>query len=557
MSRRLRVLQTLGLTPLFDEFISDPGTAVIGTSWKLHFAYTTAIAEAPFTAGVKGLWYPAIDRTTGGKAHEVSCAVDAGWTVAVSGSLSSTTIYQPINNERIKTAGTYQHSVPLLAYKTVGKGRLIYLGIAADYFYGSVPTTTLESVVLNRGLKGVPSDGFKLFTNSLSWLAEPSLTAGDMGGAAQNKELLRNPYKINFGKPFVWDDTVAFPAADTRYPGIIGARTRYSAGKATVEEWVAAAKAKGLSFIVFLEDFSRLSAEDFERLKADCTRLSTPTFAALPGFTIDDEIGNHYFYCGTSFAYPEKKHLSADGKTFTSYVPALPPGDPKAKGQLAMTTLDYAYSKQNFHLTAGNYLFRQSAAPFADWFSDWDVMGVITTRNGAMLEDATADYLKLVRSGQGPTPLAVTLLDDPAQLEKEAWRTVLCLPENGGDIISGHLGKDSKLRDYFNLWHFYPNNPSANYVTSGPQINYWGYCGPRDYEGNSPGDFVWQNYRWQLKGRVSSAVGLKEIRVYDGPELFRRYLPGGQQTFEFTLDLVHDKQPRWRWWSPTSTAAKR
>ncbi len=462
--------------------------------------------------------------------------------MAVSGSPSSGTIYQPINNERVKTPGKYAHSVPLLAYKTASKGRIIYLGIVAHYLDSPVATTTLESIVLERGMKGVPSDGFKLFTNSLRWLAEPTLADGSMGGAEQQQSILQNPYKIKFDKPYVWDEHVAFPAQDTHYPGIVGARTRYSSGKASADEWVAAAQAKGLAFVVFLEEFSRLSAEDFNKLKADCARLSTPEFAALPGFTIDDEIGNHYFYCGPSFGYPEKKHLTADGKAFTSYVPALPLGDPKAKGQLAMTTLDYAYSISNFNLTAGNYLFSHSAAPFADWFSDWDVMGVVTTRNGAVLEDATDDFLKLVRSGQGPTPLAVTLMDDPAQLDADPWRTVLCLPENGGALGIGHISKERKIRDYFNLWHFYPNNPSSNYISDGPQIDYWGYCGPRDYEGNSPGDFVWQNYRWKLQGRVSSTVGLKEICVYDGPALFRRYLPHGEKSFTFTLDLVHDRQ---------------
>ncbi len=58
-------LQPLGLTPLFDEFITDPETSAAGTSWKIHFAYTSAIAAAPFTEGVTGLWYPAIDRSHG------------------------------------------------------------------------------------------------------------------------------------------------------------------------------------------------------------------------------------------------------------------------------------------------------------------------------------------------------------------------------------------------------------------------------------------------------------------------------------------------------------
>jgi hypothetical protein len=104
-----------------------------------------------------------------------------------------------------------------------------------------------------------------------------------------------------------------------------------------------------------------------------------------------------------------------------------------------------------------------------------------------VLEEATADYLRIVDSGQGPLPLALALLDDPAHLVATRWRTVLRFPGPAAD--SG-----AKIRDYFSQWHFYPDNPRRIYLTAGPEIESWGYVGPRDYEGNSQGDFVWQNY---------------------------------------------------------------
>jgi hypothetical protein len=92
------------------------------------------------------------------------------------------------------------------------------------------------------------------------------------------------------------------------------------------------------------------------------------------------------------------------------------------------------------------------------------------------------------------------------------------------------------------MWHLYPDDPAKPQVTSGPLIETWSYVGPRDYEGSTPGDFVWQNYRWILRGRASSPVGLKEVAVYDGTRLFRRFLPQGKHEFEFQLDLTHDRQ---------------
>jgi hypothetical protein len=102
-----------------------------------------------------------------------------------------------------------------------------------------------------------------------------------------------------------------------------------------------------------------------------------------------------------------------------------------------MTTLDYAYSLSSFKLTAGNCRFKQGAAPFADSFSDYDAMGIVTARNGEVIEDASQDYLKLCASGQTPVPLAIDLMDHPAQLGLSHWRTVLTLPERGGGIIGG------------------------------------------------------------------------------------------------------------------------
>ncbi len=45
-----------------------------------------------------------------------------------------------------------------------------------------------------------------------------------------------------------------------------------------------------------------------------------------------------------------------------------------------------------------------------------------------------------------------------------------------------------------------------------------------------------------MHGKASAAAGLKEVAVYDGTRLFRRFLPQGAQEFEFSLDLTHDRQ---------------
>ena len=122
-------------------------------------------------------------------------------------------------------------------------------------------------------------------------------------------KLLLDPAKTVFGGPFDWKTGDRQPAALPALPGAIGAHSAASSGRGTVEDWVRQAKAQGLAYLVFLEEFAKLPKEKFEELKKECARLTTPEFAAIPGFTIDDEIGNHYFYFGPSVSYPDRKFL--------------------------------------------------------------------------------------------------------------------------------------------------------------------------------------------------------------------------------------------------------
>lgn len=528
-------LEALGLTPLFDELVVDPDHATKATAFELDFACTANVANTPLTKGVSRLWYPADVRRIGGQTHTTTFLTDDAWTVAIAGEKSATTISVPLTGvyrADHATPGRIASAPPLVAYRQVGKGRIVCLGIASNYLFKSCARRALQGIVLDAGLRRTPSDGQKLIVNALHWLAEPSLAENTLGGATMDKVLLRDPLKTQFCAPFAWDQPVPAPPVLPAREGLIGARTRYSSGQGTVAEWIAAAKAKGLSFLVFLEDFRALSKTSFEALKRECAASTDTDFAAIPGFTIDDEIGNHYFYFGTAFPYPPADFLSADGQTFVSRDPGLAPSDPRLKGQLAMTTLDYAYTLAGFKLTAGNYFFQRDAAPFANFFSNFDAAGVVTAVDGKVEEEALADYLAIADFGQGPLPLALNLMSEPAQLAGAPWRTVLRTKAPAGE----------QLAAYWSSWHFYPDNPTRIYITAGPRIDNWSFTGPRDYEGANRGDFVWQNQRWQVHAQVSSDLGLRSVTVYDGPERFRRFLPGGAKQYAFQLELNHDKQ---------------
>ncbi|MFA6294393.1 MAG: hypothetical protein WC637_21565, partial [Victivallales bacterium] len=510
---------------------------------KLDFALTTNIEkDSPLTKGVTNFWYP-LATWTGAQQHSTTFTADSAWTVFLRAMKTAEVRATNADSGKIGEGPAVNiPQPPLAASRQVGAGRIVVFGVSPEYLFANVAFTTLEDIVLDKGLKRIPSDGYKMILNSLRWLAEPSVASGKLGGAGMDKALLENSFKTKFGKPYNWTGSAdAFPQANLPLRGVVGARSSTSSGKGSVADWVAAAKAEGLSWIVFLEEFKSLDKPKLEQLKKDCVAATTAEFAAIPGFVIDDECGFHYFHFGRDIPYPGAQFLSKDGKVFASDDPGLDPKNPKLPGQLAMTTLNYAYTTGGFKLTAGNYLFRESKVPFANFFSNFDAHAVVTAKDGSLLEDDTAEYLKLAEVGQGPTPLAINFVDDPAKLNKASWKTVLMLPKSGASAVGDRLEGRNFVTEYWSQWHFYPDNPTRIYVTEGPEIVHWRFNGPRDYEGNNPDAFVWQNQRWRVNGKVRADSGIKEVVILDGEKPFRRFLPGGKE-FEFSFDLSHDRQ---------------
>ena len=288
-------LKPLGLTPLFDEMPDDPKTAVTATAWQLPFAVTENIAESPVSAGVKSLWYPVPRTRVGGQNHTIPFLADSSWQIVVCGSASSLTYKGALQESRPDQPGTYRERVPLMAMRSVGKGRIMYFGITPEYLLGPYANSTLEGIVLDKGLKGTPSHGFTLLVNGLRWLAE-ALARGRFAGRREDRRSAAAQSEQG-----AFRRTLSLAREDRLRP----ARTGAAGGRrpphellqrqATADQWVEKAKASGLAWIVFLEDFASLPNENFRKLKADCARLSSAQFEAIPGFTIDDEVGQSLF----------------------------------------------------------------------------------------------------------------------------------------------------------------------------------------------------------------------------------------------------------------------
>jgi hypothetical protein len=527
MAPQEQFCNALGVTLLFSDLLFDR-EMVHATPYDIPFAYTTAIRRHPATAGVEGMWYP-VAKKNGDQLHCTPFRADAEWTELIAGEATAFTRKIPLKVHKgfeSFPVGEFNSSPTIAAVRSYHKGRVAIWAIAPEYVVGSFATTSLSGVVYDKGLEGKRSDGKRFFENLLRYCAGSSVAESTFGGAETDEALLVDKARVTqWTKPYNWQKDRGAPPAKRAFSGVLGARTTRSSGDHSVAQWVAAARKEGLHYIVFLEKFSELSREEFDSLKQECKALSGDDFKAIPGFTIDDEIGNHYFYCG-NIAYPPAKLLDKTGSVFIPY-------DARHKvspGRLSMTTLSYAHGISSFKLTAGNYLFNADASPCANWFSNWDTIAVFTRENGVTKEDATEVYLKNADAGQWPFPVALELMDSVEFLNRDSIKTVLKL-----DSIDA-------VERFWSSWHSYPSNPTNIYVSGGPAIDLWAMSGHRDYEGNNRGDFVWQNLRWNIYGKVSSDVGLKEVTVMDGEELLRKFRPDGKKEFSFTIELNHDKQ---------------
>jgi hypothetical protein len=318
-----------------------------------------------------------------------------------------------------------------------------------------------------------------------------------------------------------------YTAAWKSFRGVVGPRTRYSSGESTPEEYVARAKAAGISFLIFLEDFASLKPGGFESLKADCLRLSDGSFLAIPGVTYENVDGNHEFAFGKHLKLPSAKLLDSTGKRFKAMTDPGP-------------TLDllWLYTLCGFEKHSGWYLFKDNPYPHFD-ARNVSSMGVITQEGGRTVESVLDAYAHEARNGQFLWPLALTLMksaDEMALVEQGAYY-------HNQVGIEGTAKLDPFLNtlDGRSARNLFPGASCFGqvFLSNGPTISLTMPRGDTDADGD-----LWNPrlQEWPLDLTVTASAGLKEVRVMDGTTLIRRYLPGGAQEFKIATSLGRERQ---------------
>ncbi len=522
------LVQGYGLSPAVGCFAEANPT--LGIFDVVNFGYTTNVAPSPLTGGVKGVWYPVGGKTgtrfdfdTLRNANTTPFVVDRNWTTLLAtGNGTEFATYEQTDSPFLLQPQFQQRPptpAPLVAIReqVEGAGRLAVCGINSVYSNFIAGNTVYDGVCTGKGLEAKPSGLDTVLMNVLQWLAAPSQTAERETVPTS----LRESFKL---EPFQWAPPLKVAPGERstgtnpdQFRGLVGARTTYSGGKSTVAEYARTARELGLDFVAFLEDFGTLNPDEFDSFKAECAAHSDDRLLLIPGIRVDNILGIHYFGFRVGLVLPQPSHLQPGTRLLTQ----------QEAGQ-------YQWSVKNGDRTGmatGNYRLDgkdPSGVPPSDYNVLNPFISLYTYQNGKLSDTLLDTYLKCAARTEWVSPIALHLVDSAEELRRawtgDGFQTVWL--RDPGQGLAG------MTKDIGERYGFAP----ISYVTSGPKIEAW-HSNGFDCAGEW---FDWTRYRWFVRLAVSSEVGLKEVKVMNGPRLFRRFLPGGAQRFEQTLVLNHN-----------------
>ena len=236
-----------------------------------RYTFTNRVSE-PVSEGVRGVCYQsAVDWLA--LYGVLPFVPDSPWRVVLSAGPNSSSIVKPVGLEAFDREGRnagFQSDVPLAGVRDFGKGRVAYVGMAAYNIFaraiGKADGAKTYETYMTTGWEGCPSDQMRFYLNTLQWI---SSHADALAGASLKLVEVKSTKRSTAWKML---------------RGVIGPRTNYSAGVSSPDDYAKKAKELGLDFIVFLEDFAALKSGGFDKLKADCRRLSTETFLPCLAF---------------------------------------------------------------------------------------------------------------------------------------------------------------------------------------------------------------------------------------------------------------------------------
>lgn len=494
--------------------------------------FTDQVFDSPVSDGVKQIWYPYNAHYN--SQNTAPIWVSKKWTVVVRASKTSRTSTVDLTKTSYLRPQNPFIRKPikqpvLFAIRKYKMGRIAFCSQWPMFSFGQGTKWMYERRVLSKGAMGKPSHFGQLIENTLHWLAEPSLKSGKIGGYVTDSQRLlpRNlrPEIIAKFKDRVWKkDEHDSPWFDSykMYRGLIGVQTNLTSGKDSVAKYAKAARAAKLDYIVFIEEFSKLNKSKLEKLHKACRKHSGDDLQLFAGYTIDTNTGNHLFAFGPGVVIPPDDCLYK-GKLNIQYQ------DPKT-GEYQHRNIVNAWILQykiGHKHNVGYYHFSDDprAMKIKD-LKNYSMAALRYYKKGKLIEDMTDAYLLGVEGGVPPTPISFNLVRSAAELKKAV------AAKQGLTYAKAPSLKDIYLEALD--WSSQISCPNV-FPSDGPMIQSWPYFSTaRTY---SEANFVTGDSQMPSLLHVKSEIGLKDISIYNGRRLFRRFLPNGAREFKEILQL--------------------
>ncbi len=494
-----RFLQPFDAQVLHEQVDEGSPALVIPDMGAGPLAWTGTVLPHAITEGVRGLLYPtrfAWSYWT----HPLQAGND--WQVLVKGSETAYSFSAELGGSGgaadAKRPGTFANAPALIAVRDLEKGRMaLWPTVPSAFIIDGYHAFWGGGIVMEGTRGGKPSDGRLLLLSMLKWLGAPS--SGAFGGYVR-------PAEVGVGdeagfQQVDWDKiNIEGRLQPNTYRGLIGMRSSLSTGTSTPEEMIETARAASYDYAAFTEDLSEMQPAAMERLRAVCEAASGPEFQVYPGIAYRDESGNSWATFGRTVTWPRddwwsKASPGAIGVSnfiFRGY--QFPP----------VILVDSGHNPEPAFLQ-GNF----------------KAFATHTYRAGKLVDDAVPTYIDLQHNGYDLVPVVVhdvrsvdelnTASAAPYQTYSRWWELE--------DVASGLSGTAAKHAGNY-VFH------RTGFVSSGPVID-----DLRIFNFGSADLAIPGNGRWRMHLEVSSARGVREISIADGPKLWRRVLPGGAQTW--------------------------
>ena len=251
-------------------------------------------------------------------------------------------------------------------------------------------------------------------------------SVGEVWLFAEGEGVAMSPEEVRSTFESPMEERRELPMDRRLFRGLIGARSSFSGGTASVAELCAAARDAGLDFLAFTEDAHRLGSEGLSKLQEACRAESSATFRALPGVSFRAR------YAREKARRSDSPYSWGEMEAYTFHpVQRLP----------AAGDYDNAYNVLwkyfGGELSGGRPAIPTFAHPASSaippWFTRfWRGFDVVSQdAAGRVTEDAEDLYADLLASGYGPQPRASAVLDSPEAVRAVAasgWRTGLFAP---------------------------------------------------------------------------------------------------------------------------------